>query len=191
MKWLHLLLLGGEQRARARERMFSTIINLFGTPEEHIIRIQTYSYANFVQRLVDRTGLYGNEMLHLCSLINCQPRHTDTLFTFRSKRKQRRKRIRVTWLTQNSIHYLCSADILQNGATVGCRGGDKLLNKVAIFVFFCTPRYSRSFAKLRLNSWCHMDYFTDVLAMFLSLDLVRIIAVYRGSESSQNASEIS
>ncbi len=29
-----------------------------------------------------------------------------------------------------------------------------------------------------------MDYFTDLLATFLSLDRVRILAVYGGSESS-------
>ncbi len=32
-------------------------------PEEHIIRIQTYPYANFVQLLVDCVVQYGNEML--------------------------------------------------------------------------------------------------------------------------------
>ncbi len=40
--------------------------------------------------------------------------------------------------------------------------------------------YSRSFVKLRLNYWCRMDYFNDVLAKFLSLDCVRILAVYGG-----------
>ncbi len=32
-----------------------------------------------------------------------------------------------------------------------------------------------------------MDYLTNVLSMFLDLDLVRILAVYGGSESSQDA----
>lgn len=32
---------------------------------------------------------------------------------------------------------------------------------------------------------------TDLLAMFLDLDHVRILAVYEGSESSQDASKIS
>ncbi len=36
-----------EQRARGRrKRIFSKIINLFGMPEEHIIQIRTYPYAN-------------------------------------------------------------------------------------------------------------------------------------------------
>ncbi len=45
-------------------------------------------------------------------------------------------------------------------------------------------------AKWRLNPWCHMYYFTDLLAMFLDVGRVNYIAVYRRSESSPNASEI-
>ncbi len=45
------------------------------------------------------------------------------------------------------------------------------------FVFFTHKKYSCSFVKLRLNHWCHMDYFNDVLATFQSLDRVRILAV--------------
>ncbi len=71
------------------------------------------------------------------------------------------------------------------------RRGDELLNKVVIFVFFAYKKYSRSFVKLRLNPWCHMDYFTDLLATFLDLDLVRTLAVYGGSEISWIPSKIS
>ncbi len=45
-------------------------------------------------------------------------------------------------------------------------------------------------AKWRLNPWCHMYYFTDLLAAFLDVGRVNYIAVYRRSESTQNASEI-
>ncbi len=38
------------------------------------------------------------------------------LFSFKSKCKECRRRIRVAQLTQNSIRYLCPTDILQNGA---------------------------------------------------------------------------
>ncbi len=40
--------------------------------------------------------------------------------------------------------------------------------------YFCFLRklYPRSFVKLRLNPWSHMDYFNDVLTTFLSLDRV-------------------
>ncbi len=42
----------------------------------------------------------------------------------------------------------------------------KLLNKV--FFFLCAKKYSRSFIKLRLNHWCNMDYFNDILPYYLS-----------------------
>ncbi len=116
--------------------------------------------------------------------------HTDTLFTFRSKRKQCKQCIRVRCCWHRTAYAVYVCDILQNSAT-GWRGGDELLNKVVIFVFFVHKKYSRSFVKLQLNHWCHMDYFNDVLATFLSLDRVRILAVYGGSESSQNSSKIS
>ncbi len=55
---------------------------------------------------------------------------------------------------------------------------NKLLNKVVIFVLFVQKKYSRSFIKLQLNPWCHMDYFNDVLTTFLGLERVSCIAVY-------------
>ncbi len=67
----------------------------------------------------------------------------------------------------------------------------KMLSKVDIFVFFAHKEYSRSFIKLRLNYWCHMDYFNDVLTTFLCLELVSCVAVYAGSESSRISSKIS
>ncbi len=57
----------------------------------------------------------------------------------------------------------------------------KLLNKADIFVFF-----AHSLIKLRINHWCHMDYFNDVLTNFLGLELVSCVAVYAGSESSHS-----
>ncbi len=60
----------------------------------------------------------------------------------------------------------------------------KLLNKV-IFVFFAFKKYSRSFIELRLNHWCHMDYFNNVLTTFLGLECGSCIAVYEGSENNK------
>ncbi len=37
---------------------------------------------------------------------------------------------------------------------------------------------SRTFVKLQLNPWCHVDYFTDLLATFLDVDRGNYIAVY-------------
>ncbi len=59
------------------------------------------------------------------------------------------------------------------------------------FIFLAYKKSSHSFVKLRLNNWCHMDYFTDVLVKFLDLDCCNYIAVYGGSESSQNSWKIS
>jgi len=73
----------------------------------------------------------------------------------------------------------------------GWSRGDTFFNKIVFFFFFVYKKCSRSFVKLRLNPSCHMDYFTDLLAIFLDLDRVNYIAVYGGSESSQNAPTIS
>ncbi len=67
----------------------------------------------------------------------------------------------------------------------------KLLNKVVIFVFFAHTKWSRRFRKLRLNHWCHMDYFIDVLTTFLGLESGSYVAVYGGSENSWISSKIS
>ncbi len=98
----------------------------------------------------------------------------STLFTLWSEQKQC---FRVVPLTQNSIRCLCSVDTLQNGL-IGWRGGDQLLNKVIIFGFFAHKKNLCSFINLRLNPWCTMDYFNDVLAAFLHLDHINYIAVY-------------
>ncbi len=47
------------------------------------------------------------------------------------------------------------------------RGGGALLKK----------KFFRNFVKWRLNPWCHIDYFTDVLATFLYVTLVVVISV--------------
>ncbi len=37
--------------------------------------------------------------------------------------------------------------------------------------------FSRSFITLRLNHWCHMDYFNDVCTTFLGLECVSCVAI--------------
>ncbi len=58
-----------------------------------------------------------------------------------------------------------------------------------IFVFVAHRKYSRSFIKLQLDHWWHMDCFIDVLTTFLGLEYGSCIAVYAGSESSNLCSE--
>ncbi len=49
---------------------------------------------------------------------------------------------------------------------------------IVISFVFAHKNYSRCFITLYLNPWCRFDYFNNLLAMFLSLDHVRIHAVY-------------
>ncbi len=56
-------------------------------------------------------------------------------------------------------------------------GGDKLLSKVVIFIFFAYKKYSRRFITFRLYHWWQIDYFDDVFHTFLGLDSVIYLAV--------------
>ncbi len=58
----------------------------------------------------------------------------------------------------------------------------KLLNEVVILVFFAYKKYSRSFIKLQLNLWCHLDYFIDDFTTFLGLKCGSCVAM-AGPES--------
>ncbi len=59
-------------------------------------------------------------------------------------------------------------------------GRGELLNKVVIFCFLCAQKYSRSFIKLRLNHWCHMDNFNNVLTTFLGFERGSTVSVQSG-----------
>ncbi len=48
----------------------------------------------------------------------------------------------------------------------------KLMNKVTILFPLCTKSIVVASLKLRLKHWCHMDYFNNVLATFLGLNMV-------------------
>ncbi len=54
------------------------------------------------------------------------------------------------------------------------RGEENCWINYVIIVFFAFKKYSHSFIKLQLNHWCHMDYFTDVLATFLGLGTLQL-----------------
>ncbi len=45
-----------------------------------------------------------------------------------------------------------------------------------------TKKYSRSFVKLWLNHWCHMDYFNNT-STFLDLERVSCVALYGGQKA--------
>ncbi len=52
------------------------------------------------------------------------------------------------------------------------------------YLFIMHKKYSRSFITLRLNHWCHINYFNIILTTFLGLEHGSYVAVYGGSESS-------
>ncbi len=56
----------------------------------------------------------------------------------------------------------------------------QFFNKLIIFVFHVHKKYLCSFITLRLNHWCYMDYFNDVLLLttFLGLECGSCVAVY-------------
>ncbi len=89
------------------------------------------------------------------------------------------QRIRI--LRQNADSCVSSTKRMCRDTLVNAQqrlGREELLNKVIIFVFFVHKKYSRSFMKLRLKYWCHMDHFNYVLTTFLGLECVSCIAVY-------------
>ncbi len=60
------------------------------------------------------------------------------------------------------------------------RGGDELL-KFFFFLFsFVHKKLSHSFVKLQLNPWCHMDYFTDLLATSIKNILICVLKMNEG-----------
>ncbi len=59
----------------------------------------------------------------------------------------------------------------------------KLLNEVIIFVFFANKKYSSSFITLRLNHWCHMDYYNDVLIPFWALNVSVVLLSMQGQKA--------
>ncbi len=63
--------------------------------------------------------------------------------------------------------------------------GDWHTREEKLLILFSHKKYSFSFITLRLNHWCHMGYFNDVLTTFFDLERGSCVAVYPGSESSR------
>ncbi len=64
----------------------------------------------------------------------------------------------------------------ENNASA-CRSWHRTAYAVCV-QWILSKMYSHSFVTSRLNPWCHMDYFTDLLATFLDVDPVNHIAIY-------------
>ncbi len=59
--------------------------------------------------------------------------YADMLFQIKHKQHKQGIRVRCCWHRTAYFVYVCNT--LQNGA-IGWRGGEELLNKVVLFVFF-------------------------------------------------------
>ncbi len=91
------------------------------------------------------------------------------------------------WLTQKSVRSFHPANALQ--IVLRWRREDNCWIKL-LFLF---SLHTKSILVASYNyGWTPdvTDYFTDILAKFLDLDRVRTLAVYEGSESSQNMKRI-
>ncbi len=89
-------------------------------------------------------------------------------------------------LNENSVSVWCgwhrTADVvcvqwILSNMALRWSGGDELLNKVVIFVFYVYKKYSCSFVKLQLKHWWQMDYFDNVFHTFMGLESVNSLAV--------------
>ncbi len=80
-----------------------------------------------------------------------------------------------SFLTLHRPQHNCNVPRSRNVARNGGRhnSGEKNCWK-HLYVFCAQKLYSRSFAKLKLSHWCHMDCFTDVLATFLDLGILQL-----------------
>ncbi len=110
------------------------------------------------------TSCFGNMLLHfICqiSLFNIQLKLIFELYV-------------KNWFEKYVLWYSCEC------MSKSDKEEKELMKKVVIFVFFAHKMYSRSFIKLRLNHWCHMDYFNDVLTTFLGIERGSWAAIYAG-----------
>ncbi len=108
-------------------------------------------------------------------LLSCRSKPIRPSFIFRTQMKifLIKSESFLTLHTQSNYHV--------QGSALTDTEEKKLLNKVVIFVFFLHKKYSPSFITLRLNHWCHMDYFNNVLTNFLGLESGSCIGSGSGS----------
>ncbi len=81
------------------------------------------------------------------------------------------------WCSWHRTAYTVCIQLIFSKMALRWRGGDELLNKIVIFIFFAYKKYSRRFIKFKLNHWWQMDYFDDAFHTFLGLDRVIYLAV--------------
>ncbi len=102
------------------------------------------------------------------SVINYWPSCRSKPVRLRSSSEHK---LRYFWLNPCRLH---EAEVLILFPQWRCTAADGKRWRIKSFFFFSHTKYSRSFVKLRLNPWCHVDYFTDVLATFMDLGTLQL-----------------
>ncbi len=92
-------------------------------------------------------------------------------------------RLTGTYHSAYSIYIVADVVVL-SWTLVSWHRKEETVEQSRYFVFLALIKCSRSFIALGLIHWCHMDYFNDVLTMFLDLEQGSSLTVYAGSESS-------
>ncbi len=88
------------------------------------------------------------------------------------------------WRVPQSMHAISCEKVnwrvhcstLQNGRR---QSGRRSVKNILFLFSLRTKKYYRSFAKLKLSHWCHMDCFTDVLSTFRVWEHFSCLAVCR------------
>ncbi len=95
------------------------------------------------------------------------------------------------WLSISACATTCLRHVLSSTRETG---GTKMCNKSCFYyvfeMFSLHKNYSCGSVKLRLNPWCYMDCFTDLLAMFPDMGTFQLCCclwrIWKLSDSNKN-----
>ncbi len=130
------------------------------------------------------------------TLVDRSPKNVSSVISFSHSCSSKPVRPSFFFGTQIKIFFMKSDSFRtlhrqqRNWNMLWSKKGVKFNLKVLKHVmFFAHKKYYSSFIKLWLNHSCHMDYFNDVLNIFLGLEHVSCVVVYGGSECSRISSK--
>ncbi len=89
---------------------------------------------------------------------------------------------RIQVLPQNPDSSVCSTTRMCRGTLMNVQR-EEIVEWSCYFVFFVYKKYSRSFITLRLNLWCHIDYFNNVLTTFWALNVLVALLSMQGQKA--------
>ncbi len=189
--WLGSVLVVGITHIRLSE--LQVYVVRFASPE--VIKWTEMSLLDFrgPQQLCKAPNLLGDRMIFfqwckLCAALNrllSELNTQESCFTSLSSKVKGNLKDSFTWNEMNGtfeIHFKITLKLFSKYFL--CAKKTKittLFNNFfsSVSVFYTRSRqhheyheYTRSFVKLRLNHWCHMDYFNNVLIPFLAMIVV-------------------